>query len=112
MMKTFAVLAVLTSLAAIAAGINLDPSKRYEFTDCLSGGSSAQTVTGGTYLIRVTDKDSFVCFADSASTCATLGEKFPSGTVMLITIGAGGQSVSCRSSDSTGDVIFTKANAG
>ena len=112
MRKLLTLLAVLLGAAAVAAGINLNTSSRVEFTDCASAGSAAQTVPGGSYLMRVTDKDVFICFADSASTCATLGEKMPANTVILLTIGNGGQSVSCRSSDSTGDVIFTRANAG
>jgi hypothetical protein len=101
---------LVAGLALAATGLHLNPAKRFEFTDCASGGSAAQTVTGGVYLFRVTDADVFLCFADSASTCATGGEKFPSGTVVSLSIGGGGQSVSCRSSASTGDVILTNVD--
>jgi len=94
---------LLASVALAAAGVSLTPSTRFEFTDCASGGSSAQTVTAGTYLLRVTDENTFICYA---ATCAAGGEKFPMGTVMLLAFG-GSQSVSCRSSASSGDVILT-----
>jgi hypothetical protein len=88
--------------------------------------------------MRVTDKDSHVCYA---TTCVgDAGEKWPMGTVIALDIGrttgisadggiayfpladggtgttiAGGQAdggygqdISCRSSDSTGDVIITE----
>lgn len=100
----------LLPLAAIAGGIALDTSRRFEFTDCSSGGSAAQTVTGGQYLLRVTDADTFLCFAESAATCASGGEKFPSGTVVLLSVPGTSKSVACRSSSSTGDAILTAAN--
>ena len=110
-MRRLALLAVaLLAVAALGfSSIPLDTNVRFEFTDCASGGSVAQTVTGGSYLFRVTDADVFVCFAESASTCATGGEKFPSGTVMLLTVPGVSKSMSCRSSASTGDAIFTRA---
>lgn len=110
MRKTFLLLLALVSLVASADGVLLDTSKRFEFTDCSSGGSSAQTITEGTYLLRITDESTWLCFAASSSTCATLGEKFPSGTVMKITIPRSGLSVSCRSAASGGDAIFTSAS--
>ncbi len=99
--------ALLVGGAALAAGVALDTSRRFEFTDCAAGGSAAQTLTLGTYLFRVTTEDVFICFA---ATCASGGEKFPTGTVMLVSIGRGGSSVSCRSALATGDAIFTAAN--
>ena len=97
----------LVPLAALAGGIQLLTATRFEFTDCASGGSASQTLTVGTYLMRVTDADVWVCYA---ATCASGGERFPSGTVMLLAIPGGGKQVTCRSSASTGDVIFTSAN--
>jgi hypothetical protein len=98
----------LVLLAAVAlAGIGIQPAIRFEFTDCASGGSANQTVTGGQYLMRVTDADVFVCYA---STCASAGERFPVGTVLLLQVPALGQVMSCRSSTSTGDFILTSAN--
>ena len=70
-----------------------------------SGGSSSTTLVAGVkYLFRVTDSDVFLCFA---ATCAAGGEKFPMGTVMLLRASADQTTISCRSSASTGDVIFT-----
>lgn len=100
---------LLLAVAAMAGGIALDTSRRVEFTDCSSSGSTAQTVTGGQYLLRVTDADTFLCIADSGATCATGGEKFPVGTVVLLTVPGTSKSVACRSSSSTGDAIFTGA---
>lgn len=100
-------LAVLLGVSAFAAGIVVDTAIRFEFTDCASGGSSSQTLTEGTYLVRVTDADTFVCWA---GTCASGGEKFPSGTVVMLAFGRGGQAISCRSAGSAGDVIFTRAS--
>lgn len=100
--------AVALATGASAAGVALNPSVRYEFTDCASGGSAAQTVVAGTYLLRITDADTTVCIADSAATCASGGDKFPSGTVMLLTVGGTSKSLACRSSASTGDLILTQ----
>ena len=109
-MRTFLLLLALLSSVAVAGGINLLIGTRFEFTDCASGGSVAQTLTVGQYLMRVTDADAFLCFSASGSTCASGGEKFPSGTVILLNVTSDKASVSCRSSASTGDVIFTAAN--
>lgn len=114
MTKTFAVLAVLavlTSLAAIAAGININPAINFDFTDCASGGSSAQTLSPRTYLMRVTTEDVWICLAESGSTCVSGGLKFPAGTVMMFSVTTNISSVSCRSAASTGDIGFTHANS-
>lgn len=100
---------VLLANATFAAGLPINTAIRFEFTDCSSGGSVAQTLTAGDYWYRVTDADTFICLANSASTCASGGEKWPVGTVVLITIGPDQRSVSCRSSTSTGDAIFTSS---
>lgn len=96
--------ATLSGSAVFAAGVALDTARRFEFTDCAAGGSAAQTIPEGTYLFRVTTEDVHVCFA---ATCASGGEKFPAGTVMLLSISRAGSSVSCRSALATGDAIFT-----
>lgn len=98
---------ILMPALAVAGGIALNTGVRFEFTDCAVGGSASQAVTEGTYLMRVTDADTFVCYA---ATCAAAGEKFPAGTVVLLTVGRAGQTMSCRSSASTGDVILTLAS--
>lgn len=101
-------LALLALAAFGGAGVPIDTGTRFVFTDCSSGGSAAQTMTaGGDFLFRVTDADVFLCFAASASTCAADGEKFPLGTVMILTIPRDKPSVSCRSAASTGDAVFT-----
>ncbi len=112
-MRKLAAVALLGALfalsggAAHAAGVTVNTTVRFEFTDCASGGSSAQTVTAGSYLFRVTDADTFVCWA---ATCASGGEKVPQGTVLLLVVPLN-QSFSCRSaSGSSGDVIFTRGS--
>jgi hypothetical protein len=92
------------------AGIGLDQGTIVTFTDCASGGSSAQTVTGSDYLVTVTDESTWICITASASTCASGGTKLPVGA-MRLTIGnpATTKSVSCRSTNGGGDVQFTKA---
>jgi hypothetical protein len=108
-MRASLLLLALLAAVASAGSINLDTATRFEFTDCAAGGSVAQTVTAGQYLLRVTDADVFLCIAEAASTCATGGEKFPSGTVLLLSVGGVSKSMSCRSSASTGDLILTGA---
>jgi hypothetical protein len=107
-MRALALLLTLLAVSAFGAGILVDTGVRYEFTDCSSSGSSSLSPTEGTYLMRVTDSDVFLCWASS---CASGGEKFPSGTVLLLAIPRGGQALSCRSSGSAGDVILTKAGS-
>ncbi|MFT3708045.1 MAG: hypothetical protein QM817_10350 [Archangium sp.] len=104
-------LLVLLALVPVVAkaGIPLNAAIRTEFTDCASGGSTAQALVRGDYLLRITDSDTFLCFAAAGSTCVSGGEKFPAGTVMVITVTGDMLSASCRSSGSTGDAIFTKA---
>lgn len=108
-MRKFLAIGLLVASAALAQ-IQLDPSVQKTFTDCASGGSAAQTIAGGTYFVTVTDSDVFLCMADSASTCAANGTKIPSGTAFMISIGNAGQSASCRSAASLGDIQFTRAN--
>lgn len=103
-------LAVVAPVALAATGVTLNTGARAELTDCASGGSSSTTLLPNvTYLFRVTDSDTFLCFA---ATCASGGEKFPVGTVMLLATpnnGGSNVTISCRSSASTGDLIFTLA---
>lgn len=98
-------LVLLVAGLAVAQGITLNTGLRTELTDCASGGSSSSTLTGNVrYLMRVTDSDVFLCLT---ATCATGGERFPSGTVLLYQVPNGGHTISCRSAASTGDIIFT-----
>lgn len=103
-------LSLALAIALSVSGIPLDTGVRQEFTNCSSSGSSAVTFAEGTYLFRVTDADVWLCFAASSATCTEAGERFPVGTVMLLTIPRDKKSVACRSSASTGDAIFTLAN--
>jgi hypothetical protein len=96
-------------LAATALAISLDTSTLFTFTDCASGGSAAQTVTGGRWLVTVNDEATWVCITDSASTCASGGTKLPSGMAFLLDVNANGKSISCRSSGSTGDLQFSRS---
>jgi hypothetical protein len=108
-MRKLALVAFLFAAAALARGLALDTTRRTEFTDCASGGSTAQALVRDTeYLLRVTDADTFICLAATGSTCATGGERFPAGTVVLLSITGDQVSASCRSSSSTGDAIFTR----
>jgi hypothetical protein len=93
---------------AAAAQIALDQTTTKTFTDCSSGGSAAQTLTAGTYLMTVTTEDVWLCQAASASTCASNGTKFGAPFAMLYEVPRGGLSISCRSSGSTGDLQFTR----
>lgn len=103
------ILAVLLALASdVRADVQLDQAVIKNFTDCSSGGSVAQTLTGGSYVMTVHDEAVWLCLADSASTCASGGSKFPAGFGMVIRINNGGQSVSCRSAASGGDLTFTR----
>lgn len=108
-------LLLLLSLVALGVAhaapdpVSLNTNTRFEFTDCASGGSASQSLTAGTYLMRVTGEDVNVCYA---ATCVTGGEKYPVGTVMLLRVGSAGNNpanvtTSCRSANSAGDVIFT-----
>lgn len=112
----FLMLALLAGVA-LASGVTVDPSVKVEFTDCLStglssdGGAPGQLVRAGPYVMRVTDENTWICFA---STCASSGDKFPVNTVMLLDVlpptdGGYQQYFSCRSASSTGDLILTKA---
>lgn len=103
--RTVILLLLLAAGAAFAVdGLAPDPTLRFEFTDCASGGSTAQTLTEGVYLFRVTTEDVFICHA---ATCAAGGEKYPAGFAMLHAVGRGGLQLSCRSAASTGDAIYT-----
>ena len=111
MRKALLLLLLLAALSAAAGGLLLRTGTRFEFTDCSASGSSAQTLTGPTrYLFRVTDADVWVCFAESAATCGSGGEKFPVGTTLLLSMPATGLSVACRSTAANGDAIFTRAD--
>lgn len=109
MRKPWLLLLLLAGLASggAAAQISLNTASRLETADCASGGSSiGTTLAKSKYLLRVTDKDTFICWAAS---CAAGGEKFPNGTLILLYFETA-QALSCRSSDSTGDAALTKVN--
>lgn len=99
---------LLISTAAVAAGamaaIQLNTSVRTEFLLCAAGGSSAQTVVAGNYLMRITGSDATLCYA---STCAAGGEIFPQGAILYIALPAG--SYSCRSPAALGNITLTAA---
>ena len=97
--------------AHAAGGVTVDPSVRQGSPDSPWGGSPAHPLSAGRkYLRRVTDADDFTCFASTGSTCAAAGEKFPAGMAMIIFISSDLKSVSCRSTGSNGDLIFTKVD--
>lgn len=107
-MRKLPVLALACLLGGAAlAQINLNTGSRFETTDCAAGGSSiGTTLANSKYLLRVTGEDTFICWAAS---CAAGGEKFPTGTIILLQFQTA-QALSCRSTGATGDVIMTKAN--
>lgn len=104
MRKGLALALLVTAAATVAAPITVNPNVRYEFSNCSSGGSAATSVTAGSYVFRVFDEDTHICYA---STCATGGERWPVGTVLHLRVQAT-TDVSCRSSGSTGDAVFTR----
>lgn len=109
-MRAIALALTLLLPAAVAAGpLGLDFSVQFTFTDCASGGSASQNVTGGTvYLVTVTDSDVFLCYA---GTCAAGGMKLPSGSAYTLTVpGVTTQTttMSCRSAASTGDINLVR----
>lgn len=107
-MRNLALTVALLTTAAIAGGIPVNGTPK-NFDDCASGGSAAQTLTSRTYLLRVFDETTWLCFAASGSTCASGGDRYPAGTVILVTLAPDQVSVSCRSTGSTGDATLTPA---
>lgn len=107
MRRFFLFLAFLLAGPAFSGGIQMDPAKRFEFTDCSSSGSSSQTVTAGTYITRIVDEKVWICYS---TTCSSGGEVYPAGAVVMFTIPRGGQDISCRSLGNTGDLIYTSGN--
>lgn len=103
---------LLLAGAALAGGLVIDTSQRLELTNCSSGGHDGGQLAEGQYLVRVTDADTNVCIQSGLDagylSCSSGGEKFPSGTIILQSIPRGGATVTCRSSTSTGDVIYTR----
>ena len=105
LLRLFVLPVLLVAGFALAQGITLNTGIRTELTDCASGGSSSSTLTANVrYLMRVTDSDVFLCLT---ATCVSGGERFPVGTVLLYQAPSTTTTISCRSSASTGDVIFT-----
>ncbi len=77
------------------------------------GGGGPQTNLSGTlarghYLLRVTDATSHLCFGQLH--CATGGETFPAGTVLVLRVPPAGVSFACRSAASAGSVYLTRVD--
>lgn len=132
MRAPLAFLVAMAAGVALAQGINLQPSttagQRLELTDCPAqagdgGAQHAGRLAEGKYLFRVMGEDTSVCFHSPASDgghadgcldgglcwkCATDGEKFPQGTVMVWSVQRGGSGYSCRSLADGGDVVWTR----
>lgn len=103
-----AVVALVSAGALAAKAIQFDlVGTSYTFTDCASGGSTAQTIATGTYWVTVNDDKVFLCEAASGSTCAANGKPLAVGTGWIETVPSGGRSVSCRSGG-TGDLHFQR----
>lgn len=116
-LATVVAFALAFAAGASLAQVTLNPSTRYELSNCASGGSAGTSVAAGKYVMRVTDADTRICIAqtanaDAGTVCGTLdggaaGELFPTGTVMGLTIPGTGRVVSCLSSTGTGDLHLT-----
>lgn len=105
-------LALLVAGIAVAGPVTIYPGNRAEIINCSNSGSSAIALTKNrSYLMRVAGEDTYVCFAASGSTCASGGELFGAPFAMLIYITDDTDSVSCRSANSGGDLVFTQGDA-
>ena len=93
-----ALVLVVAPIALAQVTINEAPSVTLS---CTSGGGTAQTVNGGSYLFTVTG-DTYLCRADSAATCASGGVFFPAGSVLLLTVQGVGSKVALAGSRSPG----------
>lgn len=95
---------LLLAGAAFAVGFTLKGTPK-TFTDCSSGGSSAQTVLAGTQFVRTGPSEGvWYCTALSAATCASGGEFLPPNFAGHINFRSDQVSVACRSALSTGDL--------
>jgi len=111
-MKRLLLLAVvLAAGVAMAVGFTLTATTDTTFTDCSSGGSSAQTLSAsGSYWVRTSSAEGlFMCMAASSSTCASNGTFLPPGSSVLINFSSSQLSISCRSASSTGDLYLAPA---
>jgi hypothetical protein len=107
MRKLFALAALLAcSIAAAAGGVLLNGAA-VTISNCAAGGSGAQSLTEGVYLLTVTTDITFLCSAASGATCASGGTMFPAPWGMLYAVPRGGLSVACRSASSSGNISFT-----
>jgi hypothetical protein len=104
-------LALVLGLAggALAGGLSfgsLTPS--LSFASCPAIGSDGGTLLEGSYLMSVTGEDVALCSAWTP--CRTGGTTFPQGSLVVLTVGRGGQNYSCRSAGASGNVSFTPAS--
>lgn len=112
-MKRLVILTVgLLALSALAASaINYDRSTsyttQYTFTNCAAGGSAAQTIIKGKYLVTALEDTGFLCQAKTGSTCASGGKPLPINTRTIVDVGES-LSMSCRSASATADITLDR----
>lgn len=101
------IISLLTAAVAVAGGFTIIGSP-VNFTDCSSGGSTAQALTTGPNLMRAnTTEPVWVCLSSDAGACAAGGDFYPPGFAGIINLGSNQSTASCRSAASTGDIVFT-----
>lgn len=99
-------LALFLPVAALSAGLTINPDVQVSLTNCAADGSTTATVKRGEYLVTTAGEDLWFCYA---ATCAASGVYLPSGAAVVISIKSD-TSVSCRSAGATGDLQYTRAN--
>lgn len=97
------------ALPTAPAGIWLNPSVNYAFSNCAAVGSSMQVIPNGKYLMRVMQEEVNVVFGTSYDGGASNNRPFPSSYSMVEAFSAadGGTLVACQSTGGTGDLYFT-----
>ncbi len=94
----------VTAETAIPTGYDWVYATVFDFANCTAGGSAAQSLTAGTYMLTVLTEPVTICYA---ATCAAGGRTLPANSIVTIKVAAT-TSVSCRSAGSTGDLEYTK----
>jgi hypothetical protein len=97
------------ALPTAPAGIWLNPSVNYAFSNCAAVGSSMQVIPNGKYLMRVMQEEVNLVFGTSYDGGTSNNRPFPSSYSMVEIFSAadGGTLVACQSTGGTGDVYFT-----
>ena len=106
LIRTLLVAVLLSAIAAFAFP-RIESGSVVDFSNCATGGSAAQSISDGSYLMVVFDEETTLCWA---ATCASGGRRLPLPFAMLMDFksASGSQQLSCRSAGATGDVHFTR----